>query len=780
VLIKKQKKMKKLFTLFAVAFCCMLQYAAAQIDVLGSEEYGRIFNITYDPIIPNKVYATAMGNHVLVSEDNGNHWEVLYAFPESETTIDGMKVYGDQQLSFYVKFSSSVSTRKSLFLLNTNTLDIEHQYTLPIPDVNSENEWVSSYSIYPHNYNTALVDLSYRIGLSNYTKVYYTTDGGVNWEMIYYTIDHQNIFVNNVTISPNNPQKLFLARGQGDSGTIGGILISENAGVNWTEKIQDVTLEPIAFHPTNANEIYVGSSIGFSSHDQNLYHSIDGGDTWNIVPINWTDGILNSINVITFNPSNPNNIIVLEENEIVISNNGGNSWQNFVYLNEDVHSYYYGLGVSFNPFQEDEVFISANYHALFSSDGGETVAWSKNPFFTSTGNINYVNFGEEEHLYYGVQFGYIHRNMSTQNENAYEIMPLNYVSNNPGTTVFADANQQGRIYSFSGGFMGSNLNVSNDHGQVSESVFSIFSNTLHAVASFPNDSNKIWASFSSFGENPELYEIDFNDMNDIQSTPVNLPQTDLVTAIHIDNNNPDNIMLAVGTWIYKSTDGGATWSNSSDGLESLIAFQDLILHLSLNPLNENQFSIATNKGIFISLDGGDTWEQKYTGLVHNISHSTETNGHIVAATHNSQISSLTLVYSIDNGESWEEITEEDLWYIASTATAFKFNENSAKVFIGTYDLGLISYELDLSGLHAPEFENQNVFASIYPNPATSQINVHLQNEQLKHVAVYSFSGEKLIEAAASTLDVTHLSAGIYLVNITTKSGNIIPKKFIKH
>src|SRR5690606_29321439 len=131
----------------------------------------------------------------------------------------------------------------------------------------------------------ALVSLGYKIGIANFEKTYYTTDGGATWNMIYYTVDHLNIFPNNVAISPNDPQKLFIARGQGDSGTIGGVLISTNGGIDWEEKIPGVTLEPIAFNPTNAEDILIGSSIGFGSHDENLYRSSDGGDTWNIVPI---------------------------------------------------------------------------------------------------------------------------------------------------------------------------------------------------------------------------------------------------------------------------------------------------------------------------------------------------------------------------------------------------------------------------------------------------------------------------------------------------------------
>ena len=124
-----------------------------------------------------------------------------------------------------------------------------------------------------------------------------------------------------------------MARGNGNNGIIGGLWISTNAGPSWTERIPGVTLEPIAFHPTNADEILIGSSIGFGEHAENLYKSTDGWITWN-----------NS---------------VYDQNSTVYS---------------------YGTAASFNPFDANQVIIATDYFPQISNDGGQTLNQIAAPF----------------------------------------------------------------------------------------------------------------------------------------------------------------------------------------------------------------------------------------------------------------------------------------------------------------------------------------------------------------------------------------------------------------
>src|SRR5690606_41286305 len=122
-----------------------------------------------------------------------------------------------------------------------------------------------------------------------------------------------------------------------------------------------------------------------------------------------------------------------------------------------------------------------------------------------------------------------------------------------------------------------------------------------------------------------------------------------------DETNPDNVTISQGGRIYKSTNGGTSWSDSSAGLESLHNVNDLIMKMVKNPLNPNQLTISSSGGIFTSLDNGANWEAINSSFAHNIAHSPSTGGYIVAMIHNSYASGLGLRLTNDGGEAWETV-----------------------------------------------------------------------------------------------------------------------------
>jgi hypothetical protein len=82
--------------------------------------------------------------------------------------------------------------------------------------------------------------------------------------------------------------------------------------------------------------------------------------------------------------------------------------------------------------------------------------------------------------------------------------------------------------------------------------------------------------------------------------------------VTIDNNaqhRPQNMNLATG--IYKSTDGGATWTNTTAaaGLTSTDTWSDLVI----DPVNHKLFAAvgssdgSASNGVYTSPDGGNTW-----------------------------------------------------------------------------------------------------------------------------------------------------------------------------
>lgn len=757
-----------------IFFACSPFYG--QLEFVGSSEYGRIFNITYDPQVENKLYATSLNNHILVSEDNGENWSVLFSMTFGEVMeFQNLKMTNNNSALSVIKYNQdSPDNTILIFDLDTETIINE----IEIPAISNVN-LIQSYSIYPQDSNIILMNAVLDFGTSENT--YYTTDGGQNWDVVYSKSDFDEVSLNNIAINPENPDHLILTRGFGPNGVEGGMLISTDAGQTWEVKLEGIVLNPVSFNPFNTDEIYAGTGISFGSTPENIYRSVDGGDSWETIPLMWTAGNLDNINFIAFNPINEGHIIVLEENEIVISNDNGVSWTNYVYDMDAVHTYYSGWNLSFNPFNENEVFINSDYFPLKSEDGGATTVWKKNNYFRSTGSLGLFS-GITEHLYYGVQYGYVHRNLSTEVEEDFNIMPLTAYSQGGPPPLFVDNTMEGRVFIFSSGWFGADLKVSIDHGQTQHQIHNSYMNYVDALVANPLNSNEVWYAMSNNMGDVEFWKADLTDLNAITSTPITAPETGTINGIYFDEAVSGKVMITIGTNVYKSEDSGATWTLSSSGLEELVAGFDLILDLTVNPLNTAQFSISTNKGIFTSLDGGDNWTKIYDSLVHKIYHSSVTEGHLVGIVLNSEISEFAVVYSSDAGETWEQVENSELLKTAATDAIVKFQEDSAEVYIGSIDLGLMKYTIDLIDLGLATTHGLKSSLEIYPNPVKDLLTLR-NNQKIKSFRIYAITGKQLLHKNVNnfnvSLDMSFLNSGLYLIQVEDDSNGIQTLKVIK-
>jgi aminopeptidase N len=81
-------------------------------------------------------------------------------------------------------------------------------------------------------------------------------------------------------------------------------------------------------------------------------------------------------------------------------------------------------------------------------------------------------------------------------------------------------------------------------------------------------------------------------------------------------------------------------------------------------------------------------------------------------------------------------------------------------------------------LAATNFELQDAI-SIYPNPATSQLNIEMPNlVTFKSAEIYNALGQKVGEYNTTNIPVSQLSNGMYTIQIQTSEGRL-HKKFIK-
>lgn len=773
--------MKKITLLIMFLASSYLQ-VQAQTTFDGSNAYGRITNFVYDATVQNRIYATTLGKHIMVSEDNGATWNVFYTLPyvNYEAEIKNLRLTKNNTAISFAQYYGAGSSLNKLVVLDLQTKETVKEFSLA-------DEGYTSFNNYKLVDNANLDTVVYLSNGDDGDKVLYTTNSGEDWTVIFDANDYEGVLVNDVAIDPNNTQKIFIARNGGPGNVDGGLLISTNGGQTWTEKLNGLILQSVAVNPANSNDIFVGSGVLWTYLDQSqaLYRSLDGGETFTALPIDWQEwselGPLKNFNGYIFNPNDPDNIIVFEEDQILITHDNGVTWENNFYEGGPVHSiskYYYGTGGTINPFNDDEIFINNGMYPLKSTDGGTTTTEIRTPFFTVTGDVNVVELPTAKNLYYGVRWGYVNRDLTTNTETPNGVFPIDETPNGSGESrMFTDTKIAGRAYYFSPGFMGNNLEVSNDFGVTRTQIFSAFE-SLTAVMTDPVDSNVGWFTFFN-GESAFLRKINFNTLDNIEVSEVTLPQDDdYIQAFHIDAAG--TIRLTVGANMFTSTDNGVTWTPVTNGLEELV-IPNIGLQLTQNSLNSQQFTMAASNGIYTSVDNGASWTKIYNGFVNKVVHSDKTNGHIVGLGYVNYQEAPKVIYSNDNGTTWGENLSDTFYNAIVISADVRFNTETADVYIGTSDLGLLKQTIDFSVLGTPDFNDNTISFSLYPNPTNGPLTAKWSNgNEVTSLTVYTMTGQKVLDLEnTSTLDMSSFTSGIYLVKAADTSGKTVTKRLIK-
>ena len=79
---------------------------------------------------------------------------------------------------------------------------------------------------------------------------------------------------------------------------------------------------------------------------------------------------------------------------------------------------------------------------------------------------------------------------------------------------------------------------------------------------------------------------------------------------------------------------------------------------------------------------------------------------------------------------------------------------------------------------------ENVNLKVYPNPATSTLNISVnENDLVEKVAVYNVIGKQVLSLNMNnnlkSLNVSDLDKGIYIVKLFYKSGQSFSQSFVK-
>ncbi len=132
-----------------------------------------------------------------------------------------------------------------------------------------------------------------------------------------------------------------------------------------------------------------------------------------------------------------------------------------------------------------------------------------------------------------------------------------------------------------------------------------------------------------------------------------------VACMVMDPSNPDviyagtgegtyNLDAIRGAGIFKTTDGGGTWSQLSSTANASFQY---VSRLAIDPNDSQVILAATRSGIFRSADGGDTWSQPSTIEVLDVAFHPTDSSQCIASGYNGKA-----LYSPNGGLNWSAAT----------------------------------------------------------------------------------------------------------------------------
>ena len=130
---------------------------------------------------------------------------------------------------------------------------------------------------------------------------------------------------------------------------------------------------------------------------------------------------------------------------------------------------------------------------------------------------------------------------------------------------------------------------------------------------------------------------------------LNDPLSGGVSAIKINPTNPEEVLAGSGGILYRTTDGGSTWTSVLSNLNSVYE----LLYVVGSP---NIVLAATNTGLYRSVDAGVTWSVSHGNKTWDIKSNIAAPSTLYIAAHNPTEDLSTFYISTDAGMTWTQQT----------------------------------------------------------------------------------------------------------------------------
>ncbi len=462
----------------------------------------------------------------------------------------------------------------------------------------------------PTNENVAYAALANPNDPAN--GIYKSTDAGQTWNKIGgASLPSTNISTVRLAISPSSSNTLYASVAAQD-GTLNGFFVSSDGGLNWLKRATTTdycdgscffSRHVLGVHPTNPNIIYAGGL--------DLYVSPDGGASWTDISGGGSNGVHIHVDqqAVAF-AAGGTKLYVGNDGGVYSTSDVGSTSPNWTSLNSTLAITQFYPGLSIHPSDPNIGFGGTQdtgtqkYSGSLAwtwigecGDGGWTAIDPSNP---STVYKNCITGGPVWKSTSGGDAGTWTRaqNGISASDLFFFAAPLVIDPSNPQTV-----------------YLGARRLYQTTNGAASWTVVSPDLGGVRATAVAPSDSNTVYISaFRRLMVTKNAGAGAGATWNDIGA---GLP--DFGTQIAVD---PTNALVAYVTFadrsspaktVFKTTNGGTSWTNISGNLSS-IPVNDIVI----DPDIPNTLYVGTDIGVFRSTDGGATWSTLVTGLPRTI------------------------------------------------------------------------------------------------------------------------------------------------------------------